>query len=239
MSVYGGGKSAKAWLIQYKVFMQKLQKTNKKVFKYLIGIDEVGRGPVAGPVAVCASLILFNSERKLSKKIRDSFESRDLPKLHDSKRLSKKGREDWQKVLIENEELKFEIGYMSAKEIDKRGIAVCIRLLVKKNLINLQKKIGFKLEEVLVLLDGGLKAPQEYLHQETIIKGDDKEPIISFASIHAKVSRDNLMTRLAKKFPEYNFETHKGYGTKKHIEAIKKHGATIHHRKTFLKSHLQ
>ncbi len=216
--------------------MQKLQKRQKKTFRYLIGIDEVGRGPLAGPVAVCASMIKFDSERKLSQRLRTQFSKKGLPKLRDSKKLTEKGRSEWLKHLVEEDGITFCLSYASAIEIDKRGIAVCIKSLVNTNLSNLKKKANFKYEDVLVLLDGGLKAPKEYLHQETIVKGDDKEPIISFASIYAKVKRDGLMKRLAITFPQYGFDQHKGYGTKAHISSIKKHSATIHHRKSFLKN---
>ncbi|MBI5400711.1 MAG: hypothetical protein HZB12_01160 [Candidatus Yonathbacteria bacterium] len=88
----------------------------------------------------------------------------------------------------------------------------------------------------MVLLDGGLRAPAHYSNQKTIIKGDEKELSIALASIVAKVARDKKMIALAKKFPAYGFEKHKGYGTRAHYEAIKKHGATKHHRKSFLKN---
>lgn len=216
--------------------MQKLQKRQKKTFTYLIGIDEVGRGPLAGPVAVCASMIKFEAERKLSQRLRNRFSKKDLPALRDSKKLTENGRDEWLKHLVKDGNVTFSLSYASAVEIDKRGIAVCIKSLVNTNLSNLKKKANFKYEDVLVLLDGGLKAPKEYLHQETIVKGDDKEPIISFASIYAKVKRDGLMKRLAVVFPQYGFDQHKGYGTKAHISAIKKHRATIQHRRSFLKN---
>jgi ribonuclease HII len=87
-----------------------------------------------------------------------------------------------------------------------------------------------------LFLDGGLKAPKEYVNQQTIIKGDELHPVISCASIIAKVSRDNLMTKYGEEFPEYGFEKHAGYGTKAHYEAIKKHGMIALHRKSFLKN---
>jgi ribonuclease HII len=85
-----------------------------------------------------------------------------------------------------------------------------------------------------VYLDGGLHAPVEYIHQETIIRGDELHPVISMASIMAKVSRDRIMTKFALEYPEYGFENHSGYGTKAHYEAIKKHGQTPIHRKSFM-----
>jgi ribonuclease HII len=93
-----------------------------------------------------------------------------------------------------------------------------------------------KPEKCFILLDGGLKAPVIYKNQRTIIKGDEKERSIAFASIVAKVTRDALMCRLAKKYPKYLFEIHKGYGTKKHRELIKHNGLSVEHRKTFCKN---
>ena len=97
--------------------------------------------------------------------------------------------------------------------------------------------LKFKLEpsECLVLLDGNLKAPKEFKNQETIVKGDEKEPVISLASIIAKVSRDRYIVDLSKKYPEYEFERHKGYGTKLHYEMLKEHGLCNIHRRTFIK----
>jgi ribonuclease HII len=86
-----------------------------------------------------------------------------------------------------------------------------------------------------IYLDGGLKAPSEYKNQKTVIKGDELHPVISCASIVAKVSRDRLMDDYTKEYPEYGFENHAGYGTKAHYDAIKKHGVTVLHRKSFLK----
>ncbi|MBI3634379.1 MAG: hypothetical protein HY228_02050 [Candidatus Yonathbacteria bacterium] len=92
------------------------------------------------------------------------------------------------------------------------------------------------MDDSLVLLDGGLRAPARYKNQKTIIKGDEKELVIALASIVAKVARDARMVKLGKKFPQYGFEKHKGYGTRAHYKAIKKHGITKHHRKSFLKN---
>lgn len=211
--------------------MKKLQKNNRRTtHKWLVGIDEVGRGPLAGPVAVCAAMIKADLDLSWTKKTK--------PKLTDSKGLTEEGRNVWHKILkemIKKGKLHFALSYASAKEIDKKGIAVCIRSLIKKNLKKLQEKQNnFSNKNSLILLDGGLKAPEEFIFQETIIKGDVKEAIISFASIIAKVTRDTLMKKLSKKFKEYGFEKHKGYGTLAHRKTIKKHGPSTIHRKTFL-----
>lgn len=215
------------------------QRREHERFKWLLGIDEVGRGPLAGPVAVCAVAVQFDDLRKNSNTIHKNFNinSGINIKLADSKKLSEKDREHWYvllKRIAKNKELSFALSYASAAQIDKKGIAVCIKILLKKNLNILQKKLKFSHDEVLVLLDGSLYAPEEFLHQETIIKGDEKEPIISFASIIAKVSRDRYMKKISKLFPLYLFDVHKGYGTTAHRQAIQKHGVSKYHRKSFL-----
>ncbi len=192
--------------------------------KYIIGIDEVGRGPLAGPVAVCAF------------KMPVKFNTKQFGELKDSKKLAPEKREE---IFARLKELKTPRGgasgidyfvcYESAKRIDKIGISKAIRNCLEKALA----KLNVKPNECKVLLDGGLKAPEKYKNQKTIIKGDEKERTIAFASIVAKVSRDTLMCRLAKKYPKYNFEIHKGYGTKKHCEAIRKNGLSAEHRRSF------
>lgn len=194
--------------------------------KAIIGIDEVGRGPIAGPVAVCAYMAKKQIKMPLQK-------NGEKLKLRDSKKLSRERREEW---FAHMEEWKaegvcdFHVCMVSAREIDKNGIAPAIRKAVAVCLekINADPK-------TLILLDGGLKAPAQFKSQETIIKGDESEPVISLASIAAKVTRDRYMFKQAKKYPKYGFENHVGYGTKEHYKAIKKHGLTPLHRKSFLK----
>ncbi len=198
-------------------------------YPYLIGVDEVGRGPVAGPVYVCA---LYISEENLAKII---SETEKLP-LRDSKKLTEKMREKWFIKITEYADkgfLKYVISKASAKEIDDKGIAVCIKACVKNSVI----KIGSDKEKTKVLLDGGLSVGEDFI-EESFIKGDENLPVISLASIVAKVLRDREMTNLATEYPQYYFEKHKGYGTKAHIDAILKHGLTEFHRKSFLKSYI-
>jgi ribonuclease HII len=113
--------------------------------------------------------------------------------------------------------------------IDKKGISFAIKSCIEKAF----KELKLKPQETKVFLDGGLKAPRDFVFQETIIKGDDKILAISLASITAKVSRDNFMEKLSKKYPSYGFEVHKGYGTEKHRKAIKKYGLSGYHRISF------
>ncbi len=203
--------------------------------KYVIGIDEVGRGPVAGPVTVCAFRMnqdLLKSRIKNQTRPNGSF-GRKL-KIRDSKKLSRDQREQWFKVIKEWKQkglCNFSVVSVSAKEIDKIGISPAIRKCVSKCLYTLDAK-----SYTLILLDGSLKAPIEFKNQKTIIKGDEKEPAISLASIVAKVTRDRYMRNQAKKYSAYGFENHVGYGTRAHYEAINKKGLTPLHRRSFLKN---
>lgn len=191
-------------------------------YKYYIGIDEVGRGPIAGPVTVCAVISFVGRNPEISEGIKDS------------KKLTEKKRGEWFKKIKEargEKTLDFSIFSVGSKTIDKIGIVGAIRLCIG----NCLKKLNAPEEETYIILDGSLKAPGNYKYQETIIKGDEKEPLIAMASIAAKVSRDWHMANLPEQYKVYGFENHKGYGTKAHYEAIKKHGISDMHRRTFLK----
>lgn len=191
--------------------------------KYQIGIDEVGRGPIAGPVAVGAFVFLKNGAAKLFKGVKES------------KQLSEAKRELWFARIEEAREkglIDFQVCLESANNIDKKGLSWAIKNCLTKALLALT----IAPIKARVLLDGGLKAPALYKNQKTIIKGDEKEIVIALASICAKVTRDRLMNRLVKTFPAYGFEKHKGYGTREHYEALKKYGLTKYHRKSFLKN---
>jgi ribonuclease HII len=194
--------------------------------KYIIGIDEVGRGPLAGPVTVGFVMCKKEVYKSLSR-------SRRLPpKGFDSKKLTASERKKYSenislftKAAIVNSG----VVHISSKIIDKKGIAVAIKMAVKKIFDGLEVSN----KEVSVLLDGGLKAPVEFPAQKTIIRGDEKEKIIAWASIVAKVARDEIMAKAHKKFPEYGFVEHKGYGTLYHRKAIAKHGLCPLHRRSF------
>ena len=193
--------------------------------KYIIGIDEVGRGPLAGPVAVCAF------------KMPIRFDVKNFGKIKDSKKLTPAKREaifDLLKPLQKKGKIDYSVCYESAKRIDTVALSKAIKNCLEKSLKNLKLKPN----KCLILLDGGLKAPLIYKNQKTIIKGDEKERAIAFASIVAKVSRDALMRKLAKKYPQYGFEIHKGYGTRMHSEAITKCGLCKEHRRCFCRRFL-
>jgi len=190
-----------------------------------VGIDEVGRGPVAGPVAVAS--FCMTKPLVLKKYIEKGIA------LRDSKKLSKQAREEWYTQIRQWQKVgacDFSVVMISAKQIDKIGIAPAIRTALAQSLENLA--LGPRVQ---VLLDGGLRAPAQYKNQKTIVKGDEKEWVIALASIVAKVTRDTYMTRMAKKYPQYGFDTHVGYGTKRHYDAIESHGLCELHRRSFLR----
>lgn len=195
--------------------------------KWLIGIDEAGRGPLAGPVAV--GVICLKNVKHRMFNILELFPD---GKIRDSKKLSAKKRE---KIFNQIQEFKkdnkldFAVTLVSNKIIDQQGIGAAIRHGISENL----KKINLAPKICRVLLDGGLKAPAEYPTQETIIRGDESEPVIALASIVAKVIRDRWLVNLAKKYPNYGLERHKGYGTRAHFAALTQHGLSPIHRRTF------
>ena len=188
--------------------------------RYLIGVDEAGRGPLAGPVSVGAVLVPIDFDWSLVEGVRDS------------KKLSEKKREEIferARELEKSSALRFAVSTSSAAYIDTYGIVPAIKRALAEALSRLE--VGA--QDCRVLLDGSLKAPVEYIHQETIIRGDDSEPVISLASIMAKVTRDRLMKRISAKYPAYDFHVHKGYGTASHLSAIARCGLSDMHRATF------
>lgn len=191
----------------------------------VVGIDEAGRGPLAGPVAVAALAFLTPAARMLMKA--------SLTK--DSKQLSEKAREAWYEKLVEAKRagaIAYAVSFVSAVRIDRVGIVRAIAAAMASSL----RRLPVSPLQAQVLLDGALSAPACYKYQKTIIRGDETIPAIALASIVAKVSRDRLMYRYAKKYPLYGFDEHKGYGTAKHYAALKKYGLSPLHRKSFLKS---
>jgi len=187
---------------------------------YIVGIDEAGRGPLAGPVAVGAVSIPLNFNKNFFKSIRDS------------KKLTSDDRELWFELALEARKegaLDFAVSLVSERVIDRKGIAYAIRLGIRRCLVALSTP-----EDSQVFLDGGIKAPEKFKHQLTVIKGDEKIPVISLASIVAKVVRDRRMVGLSKKFPEFDLHIHKGYGTLLHRRALEKYGPTAIHRRSFL-----
>lgn len=205
--------------------------------RFVIGIDEVGRGPIAGPVAVGACIFLVDQKSPAGK----AALSRHFKGVKESKQLSEAKREEWFAKILEAKRLglvDYSVTFMSEKIIDSKGLSFAIRTALERSLravISDLPEAGCLPEKCTVLLDGGLRAPADFADQKTIIKGDAKETIIALASICAKVLRDRRMRTHAKKHPKYGFDVHKGYGTKAHYAAIRSHGMLDLHRKSFLK----
>ena len=189
--------------------------------EFLIGIDEAGRGPLAGPVAVGAVSVPID------------FDWSQVAGAKDSKQMTPKSREDIYKkmcALRREGKLDFAVAFSSAAAIDTRGIVPAVQSALNNALAKITKVDP---RHCRVLLDGGLHAPKEFQDQKTIIRGDQLETVISLASIAAKVLRDRLMIRAAQKYPVYGFDIHKGYGTLAHRLAIKRNGVCELHRTTF------
>lgn len=208
----------------------------QKKSKVVIGIDEVGRGALAGPVVAAAAMIL-NSET----------ETRIFLKgIKDSKKLSPKKREEFYKKITKIAAIKWGIGKVSEKVIDKINILEATKLAMEQAVKNLEKKLLLIFRDsgkltrdskkltikTLLLLDGNFKINLP-VPQKSIIKGDEKIFLIKIASVIAKVTRDRIMLRRDKEYPKYGFAQHKGYGTKLHLERLKKRGHCEIHRKTF------
>ncbi|MEK9180011.1 MAG: ribonuclease HII [Patescibacteria group bacterium] len=230
--------------------------------RYIIGIDEVGRGALAGPVTVAAVCIPANRKSQIA--------NRSLGKLKDSKKLSAKQREVWFEYFDQHPALHYGVARVFPRQIEKRNISGAANLAALRayNKLNSkfparlasQREAGRQIPNSKVFLDGGLylgnnrritqnvrrttqkkfqrkSALSQRWSARTIVRGDEKIKAIAAASIIAKVTRDRAMVRLAKAYPQYGFEIHKGYGTKAHMRAIKRHGPSEAHRSTFLGKH--
>lgn len=188
--------------------------------RWLIGVDEAGRGPLAGPIAVGFV------------RVPEAFRVRKLFRgVADSKQLSEKDREYFYTLLQEEARagnLAFCVRYSQASTIDRVGLTRAVRQATFRGV----RALCPEPHRARVLLDGLLYAPREY-EQETIIGGDDRVPLIMLASIVAKVRRDRLMRRLAKLYPAYEFEVHKGYATPTHRRVLQKQGLSEIHRRSF------
>lgn len=187
------------------------KKTINKGFKYVCGVDEAGRGPLAGPV--CAAAVILP-------------EGHIIEGVNDSKKLSEKKREALFDV-IKSEALAYSIAFATVEEIESMNILNATMLAMKRAVDGLSVKADY------ALIDGNRLPPLD-IPCEYVIKGDAKSMSIAAASILAKVSRDRLCYEYAEKYPEYGFDKHKGYGTKLHTEKIKEYGPCEIHRLSFL-----
>ena len=184
----------------------------KEGIEYIGGVDEVGRGPLVGNVVTACCVLPKNFK---------------LDGLTDSKKLSEKKREEYYKYIIENC-IAYGIGRCTPEEIDKYNILEATKIAMKRAIDEVKKQI--KLEYVLI--DGNMKFDLD-LPYKSIVKGDSKSISIAAASVIAKVTRDHEMYELDKKYPQYGYAGHKGYPTKKHLEAIKKYGLIDGYRKSY------
>lgn len=181
-------------------------------FEIVCGVDEAGRGPLAGPV--CAAAVILP-------------DGLVIEGLDDSKKLTEKKRDALYDIICE-EAIAYGIAFASVEEIEEMNILQATFLAMKRAVESLSVKPD------LALVDGNQK-PNLDIQARTLVKGDAKSPSIAAASILAKVTRDRLMTEIAEQYPEYEFPKHKGYGTKLHYEKIMEHGISPVHRRSFLK----
>lgn len=184
----------------------------EKGIRSICGVDEAGRGPLAGPV--CAAAVILP-------------EHLELPGLNDSKKLTDKRRRELFPI-IKEQAIAYGIGFATEQEIDELNILQATFLAMQRAIDQLEGKAEF------ALIDGN-REKDFGLPVMTVVKGDSRSANIAAASILAKVTRDDLMLEMAEKYPEYGFEIHKGYGTKKHYAALTEHGMCPIHRRTFLK----
>lgn len=183
-------------------------------YKFVCGVDEAGRGPLAGPVCAAAVILPQNFQ---------------IEGLDDSKKLSEKKRELLFDKIIENA-VAYNIAYGTLEEIERYNILEATYIAMNKAIDGLKVKPDF------ALIDGNRIPKGITVPCEPVVKGDSKSCSVAAASILAKVTRDRLMLEYDKKYPQYLFAKHKGYGTKAHYEAIKKYGICEIHRKSFLKN---
>lgn len=183
-----------------------------KGFKTVCGVDEAGRGPLAGPVYAAAVILPVGTE---------------IAGLNDSKKLSEKKREEFFDI-INDVAISISVGTASEKEIDEINILNATFLAMKRAVE------GLEISPDYAIIDGN-RAPNLEIPTETVVKGDGKVMSVAAASIIAKVSRDRFMLKMAEQYPEYQFEKHKGYGTRLHYEMIEKNGVSPIHRRSFLK----
>lgn len=188
------------------VFEQQLKQEG---YQFIAGIDEVGRGPLAGPV-VAACVIMKEDSHLLD--------------VNDSKQLSLAKRDELYEAIL-NECMAYGIGMMSQEVIDDVNIYEATKLAMQQAIDKMSQQPDYLLIDAMKLSNG--------IEQQSLIKGDARSYSIACASIIAKVTRDRLMSEYAKKYPEYDFENNAGYGTKKHLEALYRYGVTPIHRKTF------
>lgn len=206
-------------------------------FEFVIGIDEAGRGPLAGPVVASAVLYKFQDTRdKTEANFNPPTGGQNLSEkkwelVRDSKKLSEKQREVAFDFVYEN--FYVGVGICNHETIDRINILEATFLAMKSALSDLKKKIRYQDKQHIIIVDGNKEIPNLSYSQKAIVGGDGISKTISAASIVAKVTRDKIMLEANDKYPQYGFGKHKGYGTKMHMEALQKFGPCEIHRQTF------
>lgn len=195
--------------------LYEFDKIIKDKYKILVGVDEVGRGPLAGPLVAVASII-----------------NEDISGINDSKKISEKKREKIYNEIIDTVE--YGVGIVNENIIDDINILNATFLAMNMAIDELCNKYSLNKKDIYVIVDGDKIIRKYEGLQECIIKGDSKSLSIATSSIIAKVIRDRMMILEDEKYPEYDFKNNKGYGTKKHRDALIKYGVTPIHRKTFI-----
>lgn len=194
-------------------------------YRFVVGLDESGRGPLAGPV-VAAAVVIFSMKAdadliKIAQKIRAEIDVRD------SKLLNVDQRQGLYQKIISHQQIKWGVGIVSEIFIDQYNILEATKLAMQKAVADLKMKHGF------LLIDGNFLLPDIYINQKAIPRGDQKVFSIAAASIIAKVTRDKIMKDLHHVYPQYGFNQHKGYGTELHFAQLVKHGPCRIHRRSF------
>ena len=218
---------------KYIVGLDKAGRASPSKHHYVIGIDEAGRGPLAGRISVAAVLLSAKKHHLVKNGIKEG--KKYIP-LRDSKKLSSIQREIWFRW-IKKQKIAHAASFVSSRKIDKINVSQACNLAARKSVEKLIKK-NKKIKATLVA-DGGINLNFK-INKFSFIsfpKADERVPAVALASIVAKVLRDREMRRLHKRYPQYGLSDHKGYGTKKHILAIKKHGPSPIHRLTFIRKY--
>ena len=190
---------------------------------YILGVDEVGRGPLAGPVVVAAVLLP-----------RRFYLSRKLPPLRDSKKLTKNQRERWFQHAVSSGYILYEVSWVTPKIIDQINISEATNRAATRAVKRLVEHNNISTDIFNMYVDAFIKIDLDFSFR-TLIKGDNRINAIKLASVIAKVTRDRKMVKLHKQIKEYGFDRHKGYGTLEHRRMLKKYGPSKIHRLTFLK----
>jgi len=215
--------------------MGNIKNKNCQIKKYILGLDEVGRGALAGPVAVAAVALPANF-RNLNLKVGN----KKIGKIFDSKKLSAKKRQLWSQWLKNQSDIYYSISYVSPKVIDKINVSAACNLAAYRCYVKILNRHHLNFKNI--VLDGSLYLKNKSYSSkiaQTIIRADEKFNAVKAASIIAKVSRDKLIKKLAKRYPNYGLEIHKGYGTKLHIQNLKIYGLSNIHRFTFCRNFVE